>query len=255
MIDSHSHIYMPEFDDDRAEVVARCREAGVTEVVAPNVDLESLPQLAAAVEAFPGFFHPAMGLHPTSVTASWRADLDAIIAELDRGGYVAVGEIGMDLYWDTTMEAEQRVVLAEQLRYAYAAGLPAIIHCREALNATLEVIASLGSQRPQLVMHSFTGSPEDVEAVRRVVPDAFFGVNGIVTFKNAHLEPMVEAIGIDRLLLETDSPYLAPVPYRGRRNESSYVALVAAKIAEIFALPLSEIDALTTATTRTIFRL
>lgn len=253
MIDSHSHIYMPEFDDDRADVVARCRAAGVERVILPNVDRESLPQLQAMRREYPDFCYATMGLHPTSVTATWRDDLDFLLDELRRGEYVAVGEVGMDLYWDTTMEKEQRAVLAEQLRVARDMGLAVIIHCREALEATLEVIGGLGEERPSLLFHSFTGLPADVAAVRRVVPEAFFGINGIVTFKNGRLEDTVKAIGLPHLLVETDSPYLAPVPHRGRRNESSYVTLVAKRVAEILSCRPEEVDEVTTATACSLF--
>ncbi|MCM1337967.1 MAG: TatD family hydrolase [Candidatus Amulumruptor caecigallinarius] len=233
MIDTHTHLYLPEFDADRPEVMARALDAGVTHMVFPNIDASTVAPLLRACEQWPGCTSPAMGLHPTSVGDDWERQLDVVMAELRRDPslYVAVGEVGMDLYWDKTFRDEQREVLRRQLLCAAELSLPVIIHCREALTDTLEVIAEAGFEGP-LVFHSFTGTTEDVRRIRRAVADPWFGINGVVTFKSAGpLREALEEIGVARIVTETDSPYLAPVPHRGKRNESSYLPAVIAQIA------------------------
>lgn len=196
----------------------------------------------------------AMGLHPTEIKEDWRDVLSEVKAEFDtnRSEYVAIGEIGIDLYWDKTYCEQQMIALEQQVQWAVDAGLPVIIHCREGLDQTLEVLQAFPSARG--VMHSFGGTADDVEAVRRVV-DFYFGINGIVTFKNSQLRNVLPAIGLERLLLETDSPYLAPVPHRGKRNESAYIVNTAAHIAQSFGLPDNMIASGTTANACSLFGL
>ena len=180
----------------------------------------------------------AMGLHPTEIGSAWRDDLSRIIGCF-RPEDVAVGEVGMDLYWDKTFRDEQMRALEVQAQYAVAHDLPLVIHCREALPETLEVLSGIDGVRG--VMHSFGGTPADVDAVRRVLGDDwYFGINGIVTFKNCRVHESLEAITLSRLLLETDSPYLAPVPHRGKRNESAYIGAVSGCVASVLGLESSE---------------
>ncbi|MGM9834030.1 MAG: TatD family hydrolase, partial [Candidatus Limisoma sp.] len=207
MIDSHSHIYLEEFDADRADVVARARQAGVRRLVLPNVDLDTVEPMMALHHAYPAYTSVAMGLHPTSVGENYRADLAAIKEIFDRGGFVAVGEVGIDLYWDKTYRDEQIEVFDEQLRWAEQSCLPVIIHCRDGLDEILWTFDNYGGTLPRCVFHSFGGNVADVEAIRRR-GDFLFGINGIVTFKNSKLGDVLPAIGLDRILLETDCPYL-----------------------------------------------
>ncbi|MDD6668380.1 MAG: TatD family hydrolase, partial [Bacteroidales bacterium] len=246
MIDSHSHIYLEEFDADRTDVVARARQAGVRRLVLPNVDLDTVEPMMALHRAYPTYTSVAMGLHPTSVGENYRADLAAIKEIFDRGGFVAVGEVGIDLYWDKTYRDEQIEVFDEQLRWAEHADLPVIIHCRDGLDEILWTFDNYGGTLPGCVFHSFGGTVADVEAIRRR-GDFLFGINGIVTFKNSKLGDVLPAIGLDRILLETDCPYLTPVPHRGRRNESAYIPHVAAKIAELLGTTIDEVSARTDA--------
>ena len=252
MIDTHTHIYLEEFDEDRAEVVRRAREAGVERVILPNVDLDTVEAMRATHELFPGYCRMAMGLHPTSVEADYREKLDRTKELLLAGGYCAVGEIGLDLYWDKTYAREQEEAFVEQTNWAVELDLPVIIHCRDAFD---EIVALLRSGRVapfRGVFHSFTGTAGEVRTLR-ALGDYYFGINGIVTFKNAHLEDMVREVGIDRLLLETDAPYLAPVPYRGKRNEPSYLPRMARRIADILEISLDEVESVTTANALRLF--
>ncbi|MGM9801957.1 MAG: TatD family hydrolase [Candidatus Limisoma sp.] len=252
MIDSHSHIYLEEFDADRTDVVARARQAGVRRLVLPNVDLDTVEPMMALHRAYPTYTSVAMGLHPTSVGENYRADLAAIKEIFDRGGFVAVGEVGIDLYWDKTYRDEQIEVFDEQLRWAEHADLPVIIHCRDGLDEILWTFDNYGGTLPGCVFHSFGGTVADVEAIRRR-GDFLFGINGIVTFKNSKLGDVLPAIGLDRILLETDCPYLTPVPHRGRRNESAYIPFIAAKIADVLGTSVDEVSARTDANAARFF--
>ena len=253
MIDTHTHIYMPEFDADRDEVVQRAVAAGVSMLILPNVDEESLTPLQETLARYPHRCRAAMGLHPTSVTTDYLQQLETIRRRFDTYKYCAVGEIGIDLYWDKTYCKEQCEAFAIQIGWAQQMELPIIIHCREAFDETLQTLGRYPHSSIRGVFHSFTGTPEQVLRVRRDVGDFYFGINGIVTFKNAHLEELVKTVGLDRILLETDAPYLAPVPHRGRRNEPAYVPYMAARIADILGVDVETVDAVTTANAHTLF--
>ncbi|MDE5962247.1 MAG: TatD family hydrolase, partial [Duncaniella sp.] len=187
----------------------------------------------------------AMGLHPTEIGGSWESDLRIIHDELDANpaDYIAVGEIGIDLYWDKTFKEEQMKAFSIQVDWAIERNLPVIIHCRDGLRETLEVL-SAKKVKPKAVFHSFGGSVEDVKAIREI-GDFYFGINGIVTFKNSGLHEVLPEIGIERIVLETDAPYLAPVPYRGKRNESAYIVKTAARVAEIMSMSVDDVSRMT----------
>ncbi|MBR5323317.1 MAG: TatD family hydrolase [Muribaculaceae bacterium] len=239
MFDTHTHIYLPEFEEDCNLVIERAKEAGVTIMMLPNVDVETISPLKKVLESNADCCVAAMGLHPTSVAEDYKARLDEIFRELENGEYKAVGEVGVDLYWDKTFRAEQLEVFAEQLRWAATKSLPVIIHNREAIDDTIAVLRQNPIER--FVMHSFGGSPNDVKRVREV-GDAYFGINGVATFKNARLEDTIKEIGLDRLVVETDAPYLSPVPYRGKRNEPAYIVNTVYKIAEVLSVSKEEVE-------------
>ncbi len=255
MIDTHTHIYMPEFDNDREAVVQRAIEAGINTMILPNVDEESIAPLHRCISQYPTLCHAAMGLHPTSVAENYQSQLDAIRPLFDNRHYCAVGEIGIDLYWDKTYCNEQCEAFATQIAWAQQLSLPIIIHCREAFEETMQTLARFACNAVRGVFHSFTGTPEQVEYIRSHAGDFYFGINGIVTFKNAKLDDLVSAIGLERLLLETDAPYLAPTPYRGRRNEPSFVTYMAARVADILGIGIEQVEATTTNNARTLFNL
>lgn len=247
MTDTHTHLYLPEFEDGGAAAVRAALQAGVSSLIFPNVDHTTVLPMIELHRLFPLNTSIALGLHPTEVDPSWRDRIDEIDALAAGEEIVAVGEIGMDLYWEKKYESLQMQALEFQLKRAALLRLPAIIHCREALPQTLEVIAGLGNEQPALIFHSFTLGPDEVGAIRKVC-DPMFGINGVVTYKNAQpLRDALPEIGLDRLLTETDSPYLSPVPHRGHRNESAFIPLIADKIAQTLSLSR---DAVASATSR-----
>ncbi len=264
MIDTHTHLYMDSFSKEDPDgclaAVDRAVDSGVELMVLPAVDRESAAEIVALHNECPRHTRTAMGLHPTEVEEDWREELDDIVAILSPTSPVAIGEVGIDLYWDTSNLTLQKDAFIAQILLADKMGLPVIIHCREGVEVCCECIEaakglSSSGKLPPLVFHSFTGSPDDVRRIRRVC-DPFFGINGVVTFKNSGMLPdAVKEIGIGRLLLETDSPYLAPVPKRGRRNESSYLTFINSKIAEILGLSPEEVDEATTRNAKAFFRI
>ncbi len=255
IIDTHTHLYLDDFAPDNDEAVKRAIDAGVGTMIFPNVDLSTVAPLEQLASRFPDNIRTALGLHPTEINENWRDDLattvDLILNHRDK--IVAVGEIGIDLYWDKSFAAEQAEAFRTQASLAARLGLPVIIHCREALEEILHVFDSMETI-PAGVFHSFGGTPDDVEAIRRR-GDFYFGINGVVTFKNSRLAATLPAIGIDRILLETDSPYLTPVPFRGRRNESAYIVHVADAVSKALGIPRDRVDAITTDNARKLFNL
>ena len=203
----------------------RAREAGVRHIVLPGESLASVPLQVALHQRYPEYISLALGLHPEEVNGEYLSELEKLRPLLDQYPVVAVGEIGIDLYWDKTWREQQRHALDIQLHWCNELGVPFIIHCRESLDDILDVIDNLDCPVPPGVFHCFTGTEADVERIRKR-GDFYFGVNGVVTFKKSTVSQVLPVIGLDRLLLETDAPYLAPVPHRGKRNESSYIPLV-----------------------------
>lgn len=276
LIDSHTHLYCDEFLTEEQprhpkkgtvlpppaptprggeEAVQRALEAGVSHLVFPANALYEIEPMKRLAARFPGKISMAMGLHPTELTDDPDAALDIIEKEFatNPGVYRAVGEIGIDLYWEPENRDRQMRAFDRQCRLALRLGLPVIIHCRDGLDEVLEVLQGLPAV-PQGVFHSFGGTVEDVARIRQT-GDFHFGINGILTFKNSTLPAVLPSIGIDRILLETDSPYLAPVPYRGRRNQSAYLPAIAAAVAAALSLPLETVAAKTAANTRRLFNL
>lgn len=250
LIDTHTHLYLPEFDD-RDEAVERAFAAGVSKMMLPNVDLGTVAPMMDLAAKHPGKMFMAKGLHPTEVKEGWEDVLAEILGMMDGNEAVkTIGEVGIDLYWDKTYESEQMKAFDAQLALAEEQGLPVIIHCREALPQALEVLQD--HRGAKAVFHSFCGTCAEVDAIRRV-GDYYFGINGVVTFKNCKVRDAVPEITLDRLLLETDSPYLAPVPYRGKRNETAYIVKVAEHIAAHLGIPAEQIADATTRNARALF--
>lgn len=256
LVDTHTHLYDPAFDADGGgrAAVERAIAAGVDTMIFPNVDRASVEPLLSLAAQFPANVGMAMGLHPTELGTDWQTTVADMLTLVDSGQYrfVAIGEIGVDLYWDKSRRADQLEAFDMQVRAAVQRDLPVIIHCREALDEVLEVLGDIAGVRG--VMHSFGGSADDVRRVRQVA-DLYFGINGIVTFKNCHVADALAEIGTDRLLLETDSPYLAPVPKRGRRNESAYMPYIAQFVADRMEMPLEELAQITTANAGRLFNI
>ena len=251
IIDTHNHIYLPEFDTDRDEVIRRSLDAGVVNVLMPNIDSSSVAPMLAAEERYPGVCLPMMGLHPTSVKADYRDELELVVTALREHKYYGIGETGIDLYWDKTFVKQQVASFSRHLELAEEYSLPVVIHARESLDLIISEIESFGAGRVTGVFHAFPGSAADA---RKVVSLGFMiGIGGVVTFRNGRQHEAAIEAGINNIVLETDAPYLAPVPHRGKRNESSYLILVIDKLSEVLAITPAEVAARTTANARRLF--
>ena len=250
MIDTHSHIYGPEFDDDRAEVLQRARLAGVDKVLLPNINEESIARMLQVAKEYPDMCYPMMGLHPEDVKEDWAQVLDRMEMQLD--GMIAVGEVGLDFYWDTTFRKEQIEAFERQICWAVERNLPLVIHMRKAEQELLEVMGRHKSDGLRGVFHCFGGSKET--ASRMLKHEGFvLGIGGVVTFKNSRLAETLRHVPLDRIVLETDAPYLAPVPYRGKRNEPSYVAHVARFLSDIYNVSEEEVNDVTNLAVKRVF--
>jgi TatD DNase family protein len=254
MIDTHSHIYLEQFDKDRDETIERARDAGLSQILLPNIDSTSIEAMLSAEMTYPGVCHAMMGLHPTSVNENYTEELKKVERWLHKRPFIAIGEIGMDLYWDKTFKKQQQEVLAIQLRWAAEKNIPVVIHTREAFSEIFEVFEKNYDSRLSGVFHSFSGTHEDARLILQM-PHFYLGINGVVTYKNSTLPQVLSEIGYDRLLLETDAPYLPPVPFRGKRNEPSYVAYTRDKVAEIFGIHPEVLTDKTTQNARRLFNL
>lgn len=252
MIDTHSHIYLKKFEDDFNDMLQRAKDAGVEEIYLPNIDKDSIDDLKR-VATNHSQCKPMMGLHPSHVKEDYKEQLALVFDELDRQEmqYLAVGEIGMDLYWDKTFVEEQKLALGIQIKKAKELGLPVVLHCRNAFDEIFEVLEAYRDENLFGIFHCFTGNLE--QANRAIDLNLKLGIGGIVTFKNAGLDKVVEQTDLRHIVLETDAPYLAPVPYRGKRNEPAYTKYVAEKIAELKNTSLQEVDAITTRNAHAVF--
>jgi TatD DNase family protein len=231
IIDTHTHLYVEKFCEDIDQVVARAKQASVAKAILPNIDETTVAALKATSARYPDFFVSLMGLHPTSVGREWQKQLDIIYKELDDENCAGVGEIGIDLYWDTSFREEQTSAFEEQLRWSIEKNLPVAIHFRNAVREVIDSIKRVGAQSLRGVFHSFGGSRSELEAIL-ALRNFSVGINGVITFKNSGLAETLAHCPREKVLLETDAPYLAPVPYRGKRNEPSYLIFVIKKLAE-----------------------
>lgn len=254
MIDSHSHIYSEEFDQDRDQVVTRALSAGVSHIILPNENAESLLRIRSMREQWPEVVSMTIGLHPEEVDERYRDLMAELREQLHNGPFVAIGEVGIDLYWEQKHREQQVETLDTMLHWCKELDVPFIIHCRNGLDECLWVLDNFGEPLPQGVFHSFTGSVSDLAAVRQR-GDFYFGVNGIVTFKKSNVPELLPEIGLNRLLLETDSPYLTPIPKRGTRNESANIPLIAACIAAHLNVTIDEVARQTDKNAKELFKL
>jgi TatD DNase family protein len=252
-IDTHAHLYLPEFDADRETVVETSVYRGVKRILLPNIDSSSIDPMNKLAEQFPGVCYPMMGLHPTSVKENYREELNRVELELSRGGYCAVGEIGIDLYWDKTHLKEQNTAFSEQLDLALKYNLPVAIHARESFSEILEILDGYKNKGLRGVFHAFTGT---VEIAEDVVSRGFLlGIGGIITYKKSFLPDIIRETELTQIILETDSPFLTPVPFRGKRNESSYIPYIAEAIGSIKNTSTEEVARVTTDNATKLFQL
>lgn len=257
MTDTHTHLYMGDYENGGAEAVERAIASGVGLMIFPAVDMSSMKPMYNLHRLYPINTRMAIGLHPTELGDNPDEQLDEMERMLkgDPSAYIAIGETGIDLYWDASNLEAQKKSFGRQYEWAQKYGLPLIIHCREGIDQVLDVITSHKGKQPKMIFHSFTYGPEEVKKIRKVC-DPWFGINGVATFKNAStVRDAVSEIGINRILLETDSPYLAPVPHRGKRNESAYLPAVCFKVGEVLGLSPGEVESITDANAKKVFNL
>lgn len=252
-VDSHSHIYSSDFSLDRDEVITRALEAGVERIVLPNIDSSSVKPMLDLTDTLPGLFFPLLGLHPTSVKEDFRKELLILEYWLGKRKFYGIGEIGIDLFWDKSFLEEQIEAFTTQIGWAKSRNFPIVIHVRDSFDETMEQLRKVYSPELRGVFHSFTGTLDQAE---QIIELGFkIGINGIITFKNSDLGETVKQIDPKHLLIETDSPWLAPVPHRGKRNECSYVVIVANKIAELHQTSVQNIASVTSQNAKELFGL
>lgn len=234
LIDSHSHLFLEEFSEDLPQVIERARNAGVSHIFMPNIDSTTIEPLLAVCQQYKGYCFPMIGLHPTSVNADFEQELSLVESYLKRANdFVAVGEIGIDLYWDKTYLKEQLVAFERQVQWALEYQLPIVIHCREAFEYIYKVLIPYKDTSLKGVFHSFIGTAEEAAKIMEF-SNFKIGINGVVTFKKSSLPEVLKQVPLDCIVLETDSPYLTPVPNRGKRNESAYLCDTLLKVSQVY---------------------
>lgn len=253
-IDTHTHLFGEAFDEDRTEIVQNAIKSGVEKMLLPNIDVASIDKVFKLAQQFPANCYPMMGLHPGSVGENYQADLVEIKKALFSNPCVAVGEIGMDLYWDKTFISEQADAFRTQILWSKELKLPIVIHARDAFDEIFEIVDELNDNDLTGVFHCFTGNEQQAKHILNY--GGFkLGIGGVVTYKKSELPEVLKSIDLEALILETDSPYLPPVPFRGKRNESSYLLHVAEKLEEIYQVPLKVIADQTTKNALELFNL
>ncbi len=253
LIDTHSHLFLEEFSEDLPQVMERARQAGVSSVFMPNINSTTIEPMLSVCADYPGFCYPMIGLHPTSVNETYEQELAVVYEQLSGSNpYVAIGEIGLDLYWDKTFLKEQLLVFEKQIEWALEYRLPVVIHARDAFEYIYKVMEAYKKTSLAGIFHSFTGTLE--EAAKLLEFENFMlGINGVVTFKKSILPEVLSAVPLERIVLETDSPYLTPVPNRGKRNESANIKDTLAKVAEIYRMSLEDVALVTSENALKVF--
>ncbi len=251
LVDTHAHLYSEKFKDDRDEMIQRAVDNGVEQFFLPNIDNSSIEGMLALEKKYPNRCFPMMGLHPCSVQKNYKEELATVKAWLDKRPFCAVGEIGLDLYWDKTFFEQQKDAFRQQINWAKDLDVPIVIHSRESTSEVIEIIKAEKTDKLRGIFHCFGGSVEEANTI--IDLGFYLGIGGVLTFKKAGLDKTMEEIDLAHVVLETDSPYLAPTPKRGKRNESAYTRLVAEKLAEIKGLSLEEVAAITTKNANEVF--
>lgn len=252
LTDTHTHLYSEQFDEDIEQVISNCIDKGISRLFLPNIDSSSINGMMKLSAKYPESCFPMMGLHPTSVKDNYKDELALVEDWLSKHNFCAVGEIGIDLYWDKTHLKEQQDAFRFQIELAKKYDLPFVIHCRDAFDEIFEILDELNDDKMRGIFHCFTGT---IEQANHIINYGGFklGIGGVVTFKNSGLDKVVEQIDLAHLVLETDSPYLAPTPYRGKRNESTYLYNIAGKVAELKLVSIEEVAKITTENSKEIF--
>lgn len=251
LIDTHSHIYSEDFNDDIDEVLQNAYNNDIKKIILPNIDSGSIKRLLDLSNSYPHICYPLLGLHPTSVSKDYREELSAVEYWLDKQKIYGIGEIGIDLHWDTAYLTEQQEVFRYQIKLAKSRKLPVVIHVRNSFKEVYEIVREEQDGTLRGVFHCFSG---DDDAAQKIIDIGFMlGIGGVLTFKNSKLSQVIKNISIQNIVLETDSPYLSPEPKRGRRNESAYLVYTAQKLAEIYQVTLKEVADKTTDNARQLF--
>ena len=253
IIDTHAHLYAKEFYDDIEEVIARAKTSGIGRILLPNIDVDSIGPLNKLVNKYPDYCMPMMGLHPCSVSRDYKVQLETIKNELDSKKFIAVGEIGIDLYWDKSTLEIQKEAFIEQCNWAVERKLPVAIHARDSTDVLIKILQEEVSSDLEGVFHCFGGSIEQAIAIEKL--GFYLGIGGVVTFKNTKLREVLVDVSLDRIVVETDAPYLAPTPYRGKRNESSYLTRMVSTLAEVYESTPEEIITRTSDNALKLFKL
>lgn len=256
LIDTHAHLYATQFDSDRDKMLEQAFRVGVTQILLPNIDMDSIESMLKLTAQYPDRCFPMIGLHPCSVSRDYEAVLAKMKQELEagKGKYIGIGETGLDYYWDTTYIAEQKEALNIQISLALQYNLPIILHARNSLDDLIGIITDRHKSGLRGIFHCFSGTMAQMERIV-ALKNFYFGIGGVVTFKNSGLDEIVKSIPAERILLETDAPYLAPTPFRGKRNECAYLVNIARKIAEIKGTTLDEVARQTSHNARNLFAL
>ena len=253
IIDTHTHLYLKQFKDDIDKVIQRSIDKGINKFIFPAIDSTHFNDMHDLKNKYPGSIYLMSGLHPTNVKENYKEELEFVVNSLKSHSYVAIGEIGIDLYWDKTYLKQQQDAFELQIRLAIKNDLPIVIHCREAFDEIFEILDKENCDKLRGVFHCFTGT---LDQANRAIQLGFkLGIGGVVTFKNGGIDKFLNQIDIKHIVLETDSPYLAPVPFRGKRNESSYITYIIDKLSEIYGLPIKEIASVTTKNAEKVFAL
>lgn len=254
IIDTHSHIFDEAFSDDIENVILRAKQANVTHILLPNIDTETIEKVNSIAQLHPSYCLPMMGLHPTSVTQNWKEDLLIIKKQFSLHQYCAIGEIGLDLYWDTSLAEEQKQAFQEQLRWSIEYDLPVSIHSRNAITESVESILKVGAEQLRGSFHSFSGNCEELSSVMSL-KNFYIGINGTITYKNSTLPTILKDTDLSRIIIETDAPYLPPVPYRGKRNEPSYTSYIVDKLSNIYDVSKELVEEITSNNAKELFRI
>lgn len=252
MIDTHTHLYDDATIAAQDEHIQRALAAGVHKMYMPNCDSSTIDGMLQIAERYPQHCFPMMGLHPCYVKENYREELAVVEKYLGSHSFSGVGEVGLDFYWDQTFVKEQKIAFEQQIDWALAYRLPVVIHSRSSTQECLDIIKRKQKGDLVAIFHCFSGTPEQAQRVAAM--GCYVGIGGVVTFKTSTLPEVLRAISLEHVVLETDAPYLAPVPYRGKKNESTYLPLIAEKIASVYEVPLSEVDRVTTENAGKIFR-
>ena len=253
LIDTHTHLYLPEFNSDRDEMVKRAVGDGVVKLLMPNINLHTVNDMLSAVTRYPGICFPMIGLHPTSVNEDWQSQAETLETLASEHKFIAVGETGIDLYWSRSFLKEQMEAFRKQISFSIKSELPLVIHSRNSMDEVFSVLMEFDGKGLKGVFHAFSGNTDDA---KKAIEMGFkLGIGGVVTFKNSGLDKIVEEAGPENILLETDSPYLAPAPHRGKRNESSYLCIINRKVAEILGMSGEEVASVTYANSTKLFNI